>query len=52
MNAATSQRLFGFRHAFDEPVVVLVSAILAVLLLVSPLVILALDRRRPAVAWP
>ena len=29
MNAATWQRLFGFRHAFDEPVVVLITAVLA-----------------------
>ena len=44
INAATWQRLFGFRQAFDEPIVVLISAVLAFLLVLSPLVILGLDR--------
>ena len=44
MNAATWQRLFGFRHAFDEPIVVLITVVLHFLLVLSPLVILGLDR--------
>jgi phosphatidate cytidylyltransferase len=44
MNDATWQRLFGFRHAFDEPIVVTITALLALGLLLSPIVILALDR--------
>ena len=44
MNAATWQRLFGSRHAFDEPIVVLITAVLTFLLVLSPLVILGLDR--------
>ena len=44
MNAATRQRLFGFRHAFDDPGVVLVLALLGLGLTVAPLVFLALDR--------
>jgi phosphatidate cytidylyltransferase len=44
MSKATWQRLFGVRHAFDEPAVVLISALLGLGLLLSPLVILGLDR--------
>jgi phosphatidate cytidylyltransferase len=44
MNADTWQRLFGTRHAFDEPAVVLISIFLGLGLLLSPLVILGLDR--------
>jgi len=43
MNTATWHRLFGFRHAFDDPGVVLVFALLGLGLVISPLVILALD---------
>jgi phosphatidate cytidylyltransferase len=41
---ATWDRLFGYRHAFDEPVVVVIVSILGVALTVVPLVILTLDR--------
>jgi phosphatidate cytidylyltransferase len=44
VNDATWQRLFGWRHAFDEPVVVLIVGLLSGLLALGPLVILALDR--------
>jgi phosphatidate cytidylyltransferase len=44
MNAATWQRLFGTRHAFDEPAVVVISILLVLGLSLSPLVILGLDR--------
>lgn len=44
MNTTTWQRLFGTRHAFDEPAVVLISGLLALGLLLSPLVILGLNR--------
>jgi phosphatidate cytidylyltransferase len=44
VNEATWQRLFGWRHAFDEPVVVLIVAVLTAGLLFAPLVILVLDR--------
>jgi phosphatidate cytidylyltransferase len=44
MNAAAWQRLFGVRHAFDEPAVMLITAILAILLAVVPMLIAGLDR--------
>ena len=44
MNAATWQRLFGTRHAFDEPAVVLMTIVLAVGLALLLLAILALDK--------
>jgi phosphatidate cytidylyltransferase len=44
MSDATWQRLFGWRHAFDEPVVVLIVAVLAGALALAPLAYLALDR--------
>jgi phosphatidate cytidylyltransferase len=44
MNAATWQRLFDFRHAFDEPIVVVITVLLALGLIVSPLVMLGLER--------
>jgi phosphatidate cytidylyltransferase len=44
MSETTWRRLFGWRHAFDEPVVVLIVALLGAGLVLSPLVILALDR--------
>ncbi len=40
----TWDRLFGYRHAFDEPVVTVIVLILGVALAVTPLVILLLDR--------
>jgi len=40
----TWDRLFGYRHAFDEPLVVLVVCILGIALAVAPLAILILDR--------
>jgi len=45
MNPSTWDRLFGYRHAFDEPLVVLVVCILVIALAVAPLAILMLDRR-------
>jgi phosphatidate cytidylyltransferase len=44
MNKDTWDRLFGVRHAFDEPVVVLVVCVLGLALALAPLVILLLDR--------
>jgi phosphatidate cytidylyltransferase len=44
MNSDTSERLFGFRRAFDEPVVTLIVCALGIALVVTPLVILVLDR--------
>jgi phosphatidate cytidylyltransferase len=43
LSETTWRRLFGWRHAFDEPVVVLILAVLGGALVLSPLVILALD---------
>ena len=44
MNAAAELRLFGIRHAFDEPGVVLILVLLGLGLTICPLVILGLDR--------
>jgi phosphatidate cytidylyltransferase len=44
VSEATWQRLFGWRHAFDEPVVVGIVALLGVGLVLAPLLILTLDR--------
>jgi phosphatidate cytidylyltransferase len=44
VNDATWQRLFGWRHAFDEPVVVVIVGALSALLILGPMVILALKR--------
>jgi phosphatidate cytidylyltransferase len=44
VSEATWQRLFGWRHAFDEPVVVGIGALLGVGLVLAPLLILTLDR--------
>jgi phosphatidate cytidylyltransferase len=44
VSAATWQRLFGWRHAFDEPVVAVIVVILGAALVLSPLAILVLDR--------
>jgi len=44
MSETTWQRLFGWRHALDEPLVVLIVAVLVAALALAPLVIVALDR--------
>jgi phosphatidate cytidylyltransferase len=44
MNQTTWDRLFGFRHAFDEPVVVVIVSILAITLAAAPLAIHFADR--------
>ncbi|HKI18559.1 MAG TPA: phosphatidate cytidylyltransferase, partial [Isosphaeraceae bacterium] len=44
MNQNTWDRLFGYRHAFDEPVVVLIVSVLGLALALSPLAIFILDR--------
>jgi phosphatidate cytidylyltransferase len=44
MSEPTWQRLFGWRHAFDEPVVVMIVAVLGSALALAPLAIIALDR--------
>jgi phosphatidate cytidylyltransferase len=44
VSEATWQRLFGWRHALDEPAVVLIVAVLGAALVLAPLLILALDR--------
>jgi phosphatidate cytidylyltransferase len=44
MSQNTWDRLFGYRHAFDEPVVVLIVCILGIALAIAPLAILILDR--------
>ena len=43
-NQETWDRLFGYRHAFDEPVVVVIVSILGIALAITPLAILILDR--------
>lgn len=44
MSDAAWERLFGWRHAFDERLVVVVVALLGGVLTLAPLLILALDR--------
>jgi phosphatidate cytidylyltransferase len=44
MNPNTWDRLFGYRHAFDEPVVVLIVCAMGLFLALAPLVIFILDR--------
>ena len=44
MNNATWQRLFGFRHAFDDPVTVVLTLAVAALLLLAPLLIFITTR--------
>src|SRR5438045_4581554 len=44
MNNATWQRLFGFRHAFDDPVTVILTLAVAALLLLAPLLIFITTR--------
>jgi phosphatidate cytidylyltransferase len=43
-NQETWDRLFGYRNAFDEPVVAVIVSILGVALTITPLAILILDR--------
>ena len=44
MSEITWRRLFGWRHAFDEPVVVLIVGVVGAGLVLAPLVIIAVDR--------
>src|SRR5262245_14379669 len=44
MNDTTWQRLFGFRHAFDHPVTVVVTVTAIVLLILAPLLIFITTR--------
>jgi phosphatidate cytidylyltransferase len=44
MNQQAWDRLFGYRHAFDEPVVVLIVSVLGLALVIFPLAIFILDR--------
>src|SRR5213596_1050065 len=44
MNNATWQRLFGFRHAFDDPVTLVLTLAVAVLLVLAPLLIFITTR--------
>ena len=44
MNDTTWQRLFGFRHAFDHPVTVMVTLTAVVLLVLAPLLIFITTR--------
>ncbi len=44
MNPMAWERLFGFRQAFQEPAVVTILGLLVLLLVVSPIIILILDR--------
>src|SRR5438094_7379401 len=44
MNNATWQRLFGFSHAFDDPVTVVLTLAVAALLLLAPLLIFITTR--------
>ena len=50
MNNATWQRLFGFRHAFDDPVTVVVTLAVAALLLLAPLLIFITTRAAKSAA--
>ena len=44
MNDTTWQRLFGFRHAFDHPVTVVITVTAIVLLVLAPLLIFITTR--------
>ena len=44
MNEATLQRLYGARHAFDDPVTLAIAAAVVAMIIVAPLVILVLRR--------
>src|SRR4029453_12441727 len=50
MNDATWQRLFGFRHAFDHPVTVVVTVTAVVLLVLAPLLIFITTRAAKSTA--
>jgi phosphatidate cytidylyltransferase len=50
MNNATWQRLFGFRHAFDDPVTVVLTLAVAALLLSAPLLIFITTRATKSTA--
>ena len=50
MNNATWQRLFGFRHAFDDPVTVVLTLAVAALLLLAPLLIFITTRSAKSTA--
>jgi phosphatidate cytidylyltransferase len=50
MNNATWQRLFGFRHAFDDPVTVVLTLAVAALLLLAPLLIFSTTRAAKSTA--
>jgi hypothetical protein len=43
MKQETWDRLFGYRHAFDEPAVVVIVGFLGIALAVAPVVLVALD---------
>src|SRR2546429_9884506 len=50
MNDTTWQRLFGFRHAFDHPVTVIVTLTAVVLLVLAPLLIFITTRAATSTA--
>src|SRR5437773_2686520 len=50
MNNATWQRLFGFRHAFDDPVTLVLTLAVAALLLLAPLLIFSTTRAAKSTA--
>src|SRR6266536_179318 len=50
MNNATWQRLFGFRHAFDDPVTLALPLAVAALLLLAPLLIFSTTRAAKSTA--
>jgi phosphatidate cytidylyltransferase len=50
MNDATWQRLFGFRHAFDDPVTVVLTLAVATLLLLAPILIFSTTRAAKSTA--
>src|SRR5216117_1880048 len=50
MNNATWQRLFGFRHAFDDPVALVLTLAVAALLLLAPLLIFSTTRAAKSTA--
>jgi phosphatidate cytidylyltransferase len=50
MNNVTWQRLFGFRHAFDDPVTVVLTLAVAALLLLAPLLIFIATRAAKSTA--
>ncbi len=50
MNNVTWQRLFGFRHAFDDPVTLVLTLAVAALLLLAPLLIFSTTRAAKSTA--